>query len=556
LLDRLVGSPCAGADQEAAAEVVRCCGYLPLAIRVAAARLAARPSWPVRELADRLAAADATRRLEELTAGELGVRASFDVSLHALQHSPDPTDQNAAHAFGLLSLPAGPDLDVTAAAALLDQPPRITQTLLERLVDAQLLQTPQPGLYQFHDLLRLHARQHASSQGPAADTERSAALTRLFGFYTGTAWHTLALLRPGDHRLDTADPRWTGGGRRFPDTTAALKWLEAERANLLAAIVQTAATPAIPGELTFQLTTALYGFFLVHGYWLDGARANRTVLGLARRLGDRAAQAQAHDDLGTLYRWLGRYAEALTHHKQSFILARELGDRRGQMRCLSSLGNAYWRLGRYHDAIAHHTECLTLARELDDRRGQASSLGNLGNVYALVGRIEEALACHLESVLLFRQLGDRRGQAGSLTNAGDVYRHLGHYQDALACQHDSLRLFRELGDRSGQALSLNNLGCAYERLRHYQDALACQHDSLRLFRELGERHGQAEALRDLGDALLALGRSRQARQAWHEALEIFQALQVPEADRVLSRLAALAPLAQPAGGPVHGQAKA
>jgi tetratricopeptide (TPR) repeat protein len=541
LLGRLVGWQRVEADRDAAVDVVRCCGYLPLAVRVAAARLAARPGWSVRELAGRLTAADAARRLEELTAGELGVLASFDVSLSALKYSPDPADQAAAHAFGLLCLPDGPDIDVMAAAALLDEPERASQILLERLVDAQSLQTPQPGRYRFHDLLRLYARQHASSQNPEDNTGPSAAMTRLLGFYTATAWNTLALLRPGDHRLGTADPRWADAGRHFPDTTAALGWLEAERANLLAVIAQAAATPVIPGELAVQLASALYGFFLVHGYWADGSRADQTALELACRVRDRTAQARAHNDLGIFCRLLGHYQQALSHHQQSFDLARELGDLRGQARSLDSLGSVYWRLGRYQDAITCHQHSLALARECGDQRDQASSLGNLGIVYELVGRYDEAIACHRDSVVLFRQLGDRRGQGGSLTNLGRVYEQLGRYQEAAACQHDSLRLFQKLGDRPGEAVSLNSLGRVYQQLGRYEDAVACQDDSLRLFHELGERHGEAEALRDLGDALLAFGHPRRARHAWHKALTIFQALQVPEADRLQSRLTASSP---------------
>jgi DNA-binding SARP family transcriptional activator/tetratricopeptide (TPR) repeat protein len=544
LLGRLVGPGRIEADREASATVVRSCGFLPLAVRIAAARLAARPRWPVGELAGRLA--DAARRLEELTVGDLGVRASFDVSLDALQHSPDVTERAAARAFTLLSLPDGPDIDATAAAAVLNESQRTARTLLERLVDAQLLQTPQPGRYRFHDLLRLHSRgRQASSHDPGADTQLPDAVTRMLRLYTATAWRTLMLLRPGDHRLDNAGPGWADAGLQFADVAAALSWLEAERANLMAAVAQAAGTPAIPASLALELTSALYGFFLVRGYWADGARANQIVLQLARRVGDRAAEAQASNDLGTFCRWLGRYQQALSHHRQSLALSRELGDRRGQARSLAGLGIVHWRLGRYEDAIACHQESLGLARELGDQRDQAGCLGNLGNVYELMGRHDEALICHQDSVDVFRRLGDHRALAGSLINLGDAYERLGRYQDATSCLHDSLRLFGELGERHGQALSLNNLGRVNHRLGRYQDAIACQRDSLRLFRELGERHGQAEALRDLGDVLAADGRIQQAWQAWQDALTIFQCLQVPEADHIRCRLGAAPPAAAP-----------
>jgi hypothetical protein len=149
-------------------------------------------------------------------------------------------------------------------------------------------------------LVRLYAREHASIQH--SEPARLAALTRMFAFYTATAWHTLALLRPSAWRLATADPRWTGGGLRFPDAPTALAWLEVERANLLAAVSQAAAVSPTSAGLAGELTRALLGFFHVRSHWQDGVQANQTVLELARQTQDRAAQAHAHTDLGILYR--------------------------------------------------------------------------------------------------------------------------------------------------------------------------------------------------------------------------------------------------------------
>ncbi len=536
LLGKLAGQERVSAEPGAADAVVRCCGLLPLAIRIAGARLKARPNWPVGELARLLA--DATRRLSELTVDGLGVRAAFDVSLHALQHSADPIDQAAARAFGLLSLPDGPDLDVAGAARLVDQSEPTAQTLVERLVDAQLLESLRPGRYQFHDLVRLYARDHAREQHPEAD--RLAALERLFGFYTATAWHTHALLRPGDQRLAAADPTWTSDSRQFPDTTAALGWLEAERANLLATIDQTATlAPAIPAKLATELTRALHGFFQVHSHWADQVQANQTALELARRTGDRAGQAHTHNDLGAVDERLGRYPEAVDHLQQALTISRELGDRHGQAASLTNLGNVYWRLGRYLDAADHHQQALTISRELGDRRGQAGSLSNLGLVYWRLGRHPDAVDHHQQALTLRRDLGDRWGQAASLNNLGLVYWRLGRNPDAVDHHQQALTLFRDLGDRVGQADCLTNLGVVYEWLGRYPDAVDHHQQALTLFRDLGDRVGQAEVLRDLGDALLGLGRQQQAREAWQEALELCEALQIPMADEVRDRIARL-----------------
>jgi transcriptional regulator with XRE-family HTH domain len=236
LLGRIAGPERVAADLPAAIEVTRSCDHLPLAIRLAGARLAARPTWPIGELARQLA--DATLRLETLREGDMAVQASFDISLQALQESSDPIDQRAAAAFGLLSLPDGPDLGVAAAARLIGQPEAAARPLLERLVDAQLLETPRPGRYRFHDLVRLYARVHGASRHPEA--ERMAALARAISFYTTTAWQTLALLHPHTALHPVADPRWTSGGVELADAPSARIWLESERANLFAAVAQAA----------------------------------------------------------------------------------------------------------------------------------------------------------------------------------------------------------------------------------------------------------------------------------------------------------------------------
>jgi tetratricopeptide (TPR) repeat protein len=532
LLGRLAGEHRLADEPLAAAQVAGLCGHLPLALRIAGARLAARPAWPLATLAQRLA--DQQHRLDELDLGDLGVRASFALSHQHLAESPDPLDQAAAQAFGLLGLPDGLDLSIPAAARLLDQSQEQAERVLERLVDAQLLETRMPGRYRFHDLLRLYARDHAAATYPEA--EHAAALTRAFGHYTATAWQTVGLLRPGDQRLAHADHRWRTGGLRFADATAALGWLEAERANLLAAIQQTTTTPGVPSGIATQLGQALYGFFDVRSYWADWVQVNHTTLQAARKTGDRAAQAQAHNDLGRACHLQGQYAEALDHHQQALALRRELGDRHGQANSLNGLGNVYRRLGRDTQAVDCYQQALTLNRDLGDRHGQAISLNNLGVVYVQLGRYREALDPLQQALVLRRELGDRHGQATSLNNLGEIHERLESYREALDHHQHALILRRELGDRSGQASSLDNLGVVYVRLGRYREALDHHQQALTLFRELGHSHGQAEALRDLGDALHGARRLGQAMEAWREALELCQALGIPEADELRERL--------------------
>jgi DNA-binding SARP family transcriptional activator/tetratricopeptide (TPR) repeat protein len=541
LLGRLAGEQRVAAEPQAAAEVARCCGYLPLALRIAGARLAARPGWPLAALAERLA--DAQRRLDELEVAEAGVRASYDVSYRQLQASSEALDRAAAEAFGLLGVLDGPELGLPVAARLLESPEEAAERVLERLVDAQLLETPSPGRYRLHDLLRLYAREQAARQRTAP--ERAAALGRVLGLYAATAWHTMRLLRPADLRLARADDRWTSGGLEFADATAALDWLEAERANLLAAIRQAAATPGIPGAIAIQLAHALFGMFSVRSHWQDWVQVNQTALAIARQLGDRAAQAQAQADLGFACCSQSRYAESVTYTRESLAIRRALGDRLGQGASLNNLGIVYERQGRLEEALACHQEGLAIKRELGDRFGLAISLSNLGEVYERLGRYQEALDALQESLALHQELDDRRGQAFSLGNLGNVHERQGRYQEALACQRESLSIRRELGDRAGQASCLTALGIAHQRQRRHQDALDCLKESLAIRQELDDSYGQADSLRALGLTLRALGRPEEARAHLRQSLALFEQLQTTDAEQVRALLDERITLRQP-----------
>jgi hypothetical protein len=101
-------------------------------------------------------------------------------------------------------------------------------------------------------------------------------LSRALGFYVRAVWRCYELLRPGDRRLERADPRWAGSGPGFADATSALGWLEAERSNLLAAVRQAAATAGVPSQLATQLTHALFAFFNVRSAWTTASRPTRS----------------------------------------------------------------------------------------------------------------------------------------------------------------------------------------------------------------------------------------------------------------------------------------
>jgi DNA-binding SARP family transcriptional activator/tetratricopeptide (TPR) repeat protein len=521
LLARLAGVQRVTAEPSAAAEVVQLCGRLPLALRVAGARLAGRPAWSLSTLAGRLR--DERRRLDELELDGLAVRASLQV---AYREHCDRVHEgvDTARAFRLLGLLDSGDVGLPVAVALLDQPARATEASLEQLVDANLLESRAPGRYRFHDLVRLFACERASCDDPLRD--RVAALGRSLRWYLAATGQADRLLRPG--RPHVADEP-LAAHVELRDRVEALNWLETEQANLVAAVKQAAASP--DPEVAWQLAAALFGFFDLRGYWDEWEQVNRLALLAAQRCGDQRGEAQARRDLGAIAWRRFRLEEAANHLTCSLELRRLVGDRHGEAQTLNSLGLVLTARRGYEDAAAYLEHSRVLFRAYGDRRGEGQVLNNLGDLYRRQGRYDEALACLQGDLAICREVGDRRGEAITLCNLGEVQRDRHCAQEAFDHHHQSMAICQELGDRRGQGLNLDGLGEVRRLQGRYGEAIDLLRQGVALLRETRDRHAEAEALWHLGLALDADDRG-EATSCLQRALTTFEQVGAPEAGDV------------------------
>ena len=501
LLGRIAGAGRLAADPGAALHIAERCGHLPLALRIVGARLAARPSWSVRALADRLT--DVRQILDELHVGDVDARTSFQASYQILADGADPADRAAADGFALLGTPEGAQLSLAPAARLLGMTERAAEQLLERLVDSRLLDSAGPGRYRLHDLLRAFAREQAADRyAPSALNE---ALDRMLSWYVAAAWQTFRLLRPGDHRpaMAATDPRPDPDpdpDLDFTDADGALDWLDSERANLLAAVDQASRIPGDGAAIAVQLAQALFAYLHVRGHWHELVSVNETARRVARAIGDEPGVAQACRDLGAAHELIGNYPEALRSLREGLAIFRETGDRRGEAECLSSIGAVHDSQGNLEEAVAAITESLQIRRELHDRHGQAISLGNLGPVHARSGDAEQAVTCLREAITIFRRLGNRAGEAASLNNLAEVYAVAGSAGPAEQSAEEALTIFRILADRFGEACALANLGRAQHGLGRSDAARVSWRTALGILEGLGLDGPAARVLAMIEDA--------------------------------------------------------
>jgi DNA-binding SARP family transcriptional activator/tetratricopeptide (TPR) repeat protein len=517
----------AAAEPVAVLDVLQLCGFLPLAVRIAAARLHHRSRWTVEYLADRLR--DQRRRLSELATSERGVAAAFTLSYQQL----DPDQQRM---FRLLGLQPGRDISPDAAAALADLPLERAETLLEDLLDAHVLAQHQPGRYTFHDLLREHALATAAAEeSPSAQRE---ALGRLFDHYLHHASTAIDHIYPESKNRRPRIPAPDTPTSSPRDEAEAIGWLNTERANLIAAGRHTADHDWLTH--TSHLAATLHPYLLRHAHHADALALHGLALQTSRRSGDTAAEARTLLDLGEVrYWWHGQYEQAAEHYAHALDLSRAIGDRGTEGRALHNLGNAYKRRREYDQAHDHYGQSLVLFREFGDRAGEASSLTNLGLVHENQGRYEEAHDHHRQALDLYRETGSRIGETIVLNNLGLLHQRQGRYDQARHHHRDALRLCRTFGFPGDEAESLNALAEAARSMGDLAQAVADHDAALTLAREISYRPEQARAHDGLAHVHRDLGHFDLAHDHALQALDLYTALDVPEADEIRTFLSDL-----------------
>jgi DNA-binding SARP family transcriptional activator len=472
LLTAIIGEERTAAEPGPVRDVLDACAGLPLAIRIAGARLTARRGWAVRTLARRLA--DQRRRVDELTEGDMAVRACFDVSFESLRHLATGAGVDPSHAFRLLGTWQGPSISLQAAAALLGEPEDPVADALEVLVDAHLLESPEPEWYKFHDLLRAYAAERAEAQEPPQTV--TGGLDRVLRWYLATADAAASVVAPYRDRVPDAA---ADGALTFATADEALDWTRRERANLVAATRQAADSGL--HDVAWKLPVAIMACFDRHGYRTEWITTHRIALPSARAAADQAGEAWVLHNIG-------------------MALSQQQSD----------------------DAIGYLQQALELRRQLGDRRGQAQAANNIAFDYQLRGMHAQAIPALQDALKLQRQVGHRYGEGVALCNLSEAYLELGRYQEAISSSQEALPIVQEAKSTRVEGYVLLNLGRAHMDLGNLVRGADLLRRALVLHQAEGDKFGEAQDLQHLGLAAVRGGQPLGAREPWERAIELFE----------------------------------
>ncbi|WP_327382804.1 AfsR/SARP family transcriptional regulator [Streptomyces sp. NBC_01207] len=460
LLAQVAGPERFAADPEGATRLSELCDRLPLALRIAGTRLAARPHWTLRSLVERLECE--RRRLDELSPGQGGIRAGLRLTY---RHLPPA----AARMFRRLGLLKVPEFASWVGAALLDTELWEAEDLIEQLVDAQLLEVAQhraghPPRYRFHNLPHLYARELALAED--GEDEQNAALRRAFG-----GWVTLA-----DEARRRAEGRTTThiapvDRYELPQSlldellAAPMDWFETERQALVAVVAQAAQSDADSDLAMFSwsLTTCATPVFETRHYLDDWRCCAEQSLAAARRAGSARGEAAMLRSLGSLAINQRRYQSAQDSLMPALELFRGAGDAHGSAQVLRLLAIcAHFRSDLAH-AARYVEEAMDVFVRLGDVREAAHAMGLFAQVEVERGNLARGIELSELAVAKSREGGLWRAEAQSLHWLAEALLRGGEPGRAAAASRRAVKLTQAGGDRVGETYALRALGDALWR---------------------------------------------------------------------------------------------
>ncbi|MGW2381026.1 helix-turn-helix domain-containing protein [Streptomyces sp. NPDC001658] len=487
-------------DPEATAEVLRLCGRLPLALRLAAARLRHRPGWTVGILVERMAE------------GASEFDTVFDMSVRQL-------DRPRRRLFRLLGLLPGATFDAYVAAALADVPLRDARAMLEDLLDAHLVQQPSAGRYRLHDLVHQHARRATLEQDPPADRDR--ALRRVLDYYVhaaaaaDTAMPFLSVSRAS--RVGQLPPALP----RFTDKIAALIWFGTEYTNLLAAFE--AADAAGADTHVCELPRFMRAYFARRcGTTMLNALFERS-LAAAQRLDDPLQLAEAHSDLGFARYNAGRLADADAAYETAATLLTGAGDTLAEAELTLRRGYLAWDQGHVEEPLELFRLAGKLYADADRPMGTAHATAYEAWAMLQLGHREEA--ARLARTVLEAPHADPAWPP-TLTARITLGVAVAHEDPDEALRHldQALALAREDGHRHNEAWCLNCRGVALRQMSRHEEALAAHREAFALLDELFEEHWKIHFLNGYGETCRLAGLPDQALHLHREALRLARRL--------------------------------
>lgn len=519
LLGTLVGDVRLATDPRAAEELSGACGGLPLALRIVASRLAARPSWPLDFLASRLTKARTC--LSELCAGDLAVRSNIALSVEHLESSPDAADRAAALVHLWCGLMPATTLSVPAVASVVDLTEDEAAAALERLVDVSLLESSRPGRYRVHDLVQAVARERAEAL--LSPTERAEAGDRLAALYTAVAWRTRHHCRPTPPGVDESLLVRASGSLVDPAECLDFLAADADQFTGLAAALASSDRPArryLPW-LALGLITYYVARVDTVG-WPEMLGLALAVEAPLQQDGTSTERVRAHlrEDLALALSGRGEHATALAQAREAASVFRALGDVRSEAAALGTEAIILGRLDRIADAIDLRERARALSESVGDDRSVAAGHRDLGLLFARSGRLPEAIDHERRSLELYTRVGVTRGVAMAAVNLGVMLRDAGQLAQARTHLEQSVAIFHEVGDRAGETEALDELGYWHVVAGDPDLGLSILTDGLALVDRSGSGQWEASIRKRLGLALARLGRHAEAEHHWRAAVQI------------------------------------